>query len=76
MIPCNLEFDLSQFKEKQKDDFFIGEYIVEEFINGGNIDTSNLSIIINKDKTVEINNIPKYILDLREGEEQIDVLGE
>lgn len=71
-IPCNFTSSLKTFKTEQKEDFFVGEYVVEKFINGGNINTSQLSIKINKDKTVEIINIPKYILDLRENEDKIN----
>ncbi|MDO6744414.1 hypothetical protein Q4553_07505 [Tenacibaculum soleae] len=76
LIPCNLDSGLDEFKANQKDEFFVGEYMVEKFINNGyNIDTGNLSLKINEDKTIEIKNIPKYILNLIESEEKINISG-
>lgn len=66
LIPCTLDSGLTPLIEKQKDDFFIGEYTVEKFVNGdSNIDINDLSIKIDKNMVLEINNIHGYILDLR-----------
>lgn len=66
LIPCGLDSGIDKIKEEQTIDFFVGEYVVEKFINdGNNLNIDDLSIKINENKVLEINNIHGYILDLR-----------
>lgn len=66
LIPCRLDSGIDKIKKEQTIDFFVGEYVVEKFINDSNsLNIDDLSIKINKNMTLEINNIHGYILDLR-----------
>ncbi|WP_435253917.1 hypothetical protein [Tenacibaculum sp. A30] len=74
LIPCNLDSGLNQLTEKQKDSFFIGEYIVERSINN-NFKTNNSIIKLKKDKTIEMNNMPIDIFDFIKSNKKINVQG-
>lgn len=66
LIPCTLDSGLTPLIGKQKDDFFKGEYMVDQFVNNSyNINIDNLTMKIDKNSILEINNIHGHILNLR-----------
>ncbi len=57
--PCNFDSGLDQFEKKQKDSFFIGEYVVEKSINN-RFKTDKIVIKLNKNGTLEMKETKFY----------------
>jgi len=72
--PCNFDSGLDQFEKKQKDSFFIGEYVVEKSINN-RFKTDKIVIKLNKNGTLEMNNMPTDIFYGKTNHKEINVKG-
>ncbi len=76
LIPCNLDSGLNELNIKQEDDFFIGEYVVENVINNSyNFKINNTIIKLNRDGTIEMKNMPIKVFDLKRIDKEINVKG-
>ncbi|MDG2194102.1 MAG: hypothetical protein P8K77_04490 [Polaribacter sp.] len=74
LIPCNFDSGLDELNKKQKDSFFIGEYVVEKSINN-NFKTDKSIIKLKRDGTIEMNNMPIDIFDFMKPDKEINVKG-
>lgn len=74
IIPCDLKSGLHEFNEKKENHFFVGKYIVEKSFNN-RLKTSNSTIELKKDGTIEMIDIPVNIFDLMKHGKEINVRG-
>ena len=74
LVPCNLDSGLDELNDKQKDSFFIGEYIVEKSINN-NFKIDNSVIKLKKDGRIEIYNLPIEVFDFKKNNKLINTKG-
>lgn len=73
-LPCNFDSGLDELNIKQKDSFFIGEYVVEKSINN-RFKTDKIVIKLNKNGTLEMNNMPTGIFNVTKHNKEINVKG-
>lgn len=74
LIPCNFDSGLDELKKKQKDIFFIGEYVIEKNKNYKH-ETENSQIVVNKNGSINIENIPSSVFYLSKPNENLNIKG-